>query len=263
MSIYPTEVYYCSREIGEITQWNLDWPWQIHKVNFTSQEDEKWVSKAIGYYSEYWEHLDNDTLSDSFFDALIVKHSISNEERDRARYGLSIKLSNGTFVWPSSLTLKNEWYQWRDGGEVSAINFYKTTDLHGYLSNFSKHGFEIDGVYWPTVEHYYQSAKFNFGIPEILAAKTAFEAAKLGRIPSPLMRTDWDNVRYNIMKAGVLAKFAQNEDIQHNIASTASNQLIEHTSNDKYWADAGDGTGKNMLGICLMSVRNQLIIHGS
>lgn len=28
------------------------------------------------------------------------------------------------------------------------------------FSNFSPHGFEIDGRYWPTVEHYFQAQKF-------------------------------------------------------------------------------------------------------
>jgi len=34
--------------------------------------------------------------------------------------------------------------------------------------------------------------------------------------------------------------------------------LIEHTKNDSYWADGGDGSGKNRLGQLLMELRNQL-----
>ena len=40
--------------------------------------------------------------------------------------------------------------------------------------------------------------------------------------------------------------------------ATGDAKLIEHTRNDKYWADAGDGSGKNMLGILLMKVREEL-----
>jgi len=33
---------------------------------------------------------------------------------------------------------------------------------------------------------------------------------------------------------------------------------IEHTRNDRYWADGGDGKGKNMLGIVLMETRAKI-----
>jgi predicted NAD-dependent protein-ADP-ribosyltransferase YbiA (DUF1768 family) len=34
--------------------------------------------------------------------------------------------------------------------------------------------------------------------------------------------------------------------------------IIEHTKNDNYWADGGDGSGKNMLGKILMEIRDEL-----
>ena len=40
------------------------------------------------------------------------------------------------------------------------IYFYRTNESYGELSNFSRHGFDLDGLYWPTVEHYYQAPKF-------------------------------------------------------------------------------------------------------
>ena len=40
--------------------------------------------------------------------------------------------------------------------------------------------------------------------------------------------------------------------------STRDAILIEHTRNDSYWGDGGDGTGKNRLGFCLMKVRDLL-----
>ncbi|USN89295.1 NADAR family protein [Serratia fonticola] len=42
------------------------------------------------------------------------------------------------------------------------------------------------------------------------------------------------------------------------LLSTGNSQLIEHTKNDNYWADGGDGTGRNMLGIILMETRDYL-----
>lgn len=38
----------------------------------------------------------------------------------------------------------------------NAIYFFGTQGPHGHLSNFSASPFKINGVSWPTVEHYYQ-----------------------------------------------------------------------------------------------------------
>ena len=35
-------------------------------------------------------------------------------------------------------------------------------------------------------------------------------------------------------------------------------KLVEHTTNDSYWGDGGDGRGRNMLGQLLMQVRDEL-----
>ncbi|MFC2585604.1 MAG: NADAR domain-containing protein, partial [Corynebacterium matruchotii] len=42
------------------------------------------------------------------------------------------------------------------------------------------------------------------------------------------------------------------------LLSTGDAYLIEHTKNDSYWADGGDGSGKNRLGEVLMAVRDSL-----
>jgi hypothetical protein len=34
---------------------------------------------------------------------------------------------------------------------------------------------------------------------------------------------------------------------------------VEHTTNDRYWGDGGDGSGKNRLGALLMELRAELI----
>ena len=33
-------------------------------------------------------------------------------------------------------------------------------EKYGCFSNFSAHGFELDGLYWSTSEHYFQAQKF-------------------------------------------------------------------------------------------------------
>ena len=44
---------------------------------------------------------------------------------------------------------------------MATIEFYKEFGNLGYLANYSNHGFEKNGIYYKTVEHYYQSEKFS------------------------------------------------------------------------------------------------------
>ena len=53
-------------------------------------------------------------------------------------------------------------------------------------------------------------------------------------------------------------KFSQNPEISKELLATGDAILIEHTRNDDYWADGGDGSGKNKLGLLLMQVREEL-----
>jgi ribA/ribD-fused uncharacterized protein len=57
------------------------------------------------------------------------------------------------------------------------------------------------------------------------------------------------------MRAAVLAKFQQHEDIREILMATGDAKIVEHTTNDAYWGDGGDSKGKNMLGRILMEVR--------
>ena len=50
------------------------------------------------------------------------------------------------------------------------------------------------------------------------------------------------------MKKGLKAKFTQNNYLREFLISTENKILVEHSINDKFWADGGDGSGKNMLG---------------
>lgn len=41
-----------------------------------------------------------------------------------------------------------------------AIKFHTVNEEYGCFSNFSKHGFKLDGKYWMTSEHYFKAKKF-------------------------------------------------------------------------------------------------------
>ena len=60
------------------------------------------------------------------------------------------------------------------------------------------------------------------------------------------------------MRQALRAKFTQHPDLQKLLLDTGDAVLVEHTTNDNYWADGGDGSGKNRLGLLLMELREQL-----
>ncbi len=72
------------------------------------------------------------------------------------------------------------------------------------------------------------------------------------------LREDWEEVKENIMYKALKAKFTQHEDCKQLLLQTRDTLLIEHTKNGSYWADGGDGKGKNRLGVLLMKLRNEL-----
>lgn len=142
------------------------------------------------------------------------------------------------------------------------IYFYSTTDSYGCFSNFSAHGFQLDGKYWKTSEHYFQAKKFA-GTPhehEIRAAKTPKQAAQMGRDRKRPLRKDWESVKDNIMRRAIRAKFETHADIRAILLNTGDAPIVENAPGDYYWGCGQDGTGKNMLGKILMEVRDALRI---
>ena len=55
-----------------------------------------------------------------------------------------------------------------------------------------------------------------------------------------------------------MAKFTQHEELGELLLATGDAKIIEHTANDDYWGDGGDGKGKSILGQILMEVRTKL-----
>ena len=140
------------------------------------------------------------------------------------------------------------------------INFYSVTDEYGEFSNFARYPIKIHGKTWPTTEHYFQAQKFlDKGYAEkIRKAKTPMIAARMGRDRKMKLRRDWESTKVNVMRTALSAKFEQHDDLRSLLLETGDAVLVEHTTNDSYWGDGGDGSGKNMLGRLLMEVRDRL-----
>lgn len=141
-----------------------------------------------------------------------------------------------------------------------AISFYKTNDEYGCFSNFSHYGFELDGEWWMTSEHYFQAQKFH-GTEyedEIRLLDNPMKVAKMGRNRNLPLREDWEQVKDDIMYEAVYAKFSQNEELKNILLKTGTEYIVENTSDDYYWGCGKDGSGKNILGRILMRVREKL-----
>lgn len=140
------------------------------------------------------------------------------------------------------------------------IKFYRTGDAYGEFSNFAAFPIQLKGVEWPTTEHYFQAQKFAGTQHEeaVRFADSPMTAAKMGRERSRPLRADWESVKDDIMREAVLAKFEQHPTLLGLLLSTGDAEIIEHTKNDAYWGDGGDGSGLNMLGRILMEVRQRL-----
>ncbi len=143
---------------------------------------------------------------------------------------------------------------------MDVIHFYGVGDDYGCFSNFSPHPITFKGTTWPTSEHYFQAQKFA-GAPdeeEIRLARSPMIAARMGRSRERPLRTDWEAVKDRIMHEAVLAKFTQHGDLRAILLGTDKTVIVEHTANDRYWGDGGDGSGRNRLGEILMQVREAL-----
>jgi len=142
----------------------------------------------------------------------------------------------------------------------SRIHFYSVDDEYGEFSNFAPFSIVLNKKKWPTSEHFFQAQKFiePKDQEQIRRANSPLLAARLGRDRKKKLRKDWEAVKISIMRQALLAKFTQHEELRQLLLSTGNAALVEHTENDDYWGDGGDGTGKNMLGRLLVEIRGRL-----
>lgn len=137
------------------------------------------------------------------------------------------------------------------------IYFYSDHEpTYAGFSNFSNHGFELDGYYWKTNEHFFQAQKYK-GTPYFEEARlmnTPKEVAYFGRkYPLP---DGWREQRYSVMKRGVLQKFRSHPDLLQLLLSTGTEEIVEDNPKDEIWANGKEGKGQNLFGKLLMEVRD-------
>jgi hypothetical protein len=142
-----------------------------------------------------------------------------------------------------------------------AIYFYRERDEpYGSFSNYSRHSFDIDGVVWATVEHYFQAQKFLGTAHEdaVRLAKTPHIAKMMGNDRAHPLRDDWQTVKDDIMRLAVRRKFEAHADIREILLSTGDLPIVEDSPYDYYWGCGAERTGRNMLRNILVETRSIL-----
>lgn len=92
----------------------------------------------------------------------------------------------------------------------------------------------------------------------ILAAPSAHEAFKIAESNKHLRRSDWDDVKVDIMRDILRAKARQHEYVRHKLLATGDRELVENSWRDGFWGWGPNRDGKNMLGRLWMKVRTEL-----
>ena len=100
--------------------------------------------------------------------------------------------------------------------------FYgRDREQYGFMSNFYHAPFQLNGITYPDVEHYYVSMNKNFK-DAVMNAETPGRAKRLGDDSHKKSffvqglskkKRDWEQIKFNVMEEGVFAKFTQHPDL--------------------------------------------------
>ena len=141
----------------------------------------------------------------------------------------------------------------------------------GCLSQWYAAPMEIDGVRFPTAEHYMMWRKAQLFeddavAHEILADKSPAVAKQLGRKVRGFSAERWNQHRVDVVLRGSVAKFQQHAQRRRYLLQTGDRVLAEASPVDHIWGigfEATDPrarnplvwTGLNLLGFTLMQAR--------
>lgn len=131
------------------------------------------------------------------------------------------------------------------------------------FSNWYPAEFEWKGVTWATSEHAFMSQK----APNDKAFQARLadsvdpaDAKKWGR--KVKLRSNWDQVKYDVMIEVCYAKFSQNPELRDLLLSTGDRVLHEDCP-DPWWGGGPNyPRGRDLLGKALMKVRSRLQREG-
>ena len=142
------------------------------------------------------------------------------------------------------------------------------------FSNMYEAPFQIEGVTFPTVEHYFQWSKARmFGDAnaqaKILKTSSPKSVKTLGKKVVGFKEEEWAEKRDSVMAAALKAKFMQHPELLKKLRDTGTRRIAEADPRSKYWGigtsadtskakDPERWPGKNKMGALLEALRSEL-----
>lgn len=168
-------------------------------------------------------------------------------------------------------TIKTVRKRFTDGEKLSFLFFYSNKDIY---SNWYPAKFTIDNIQFANSEQammYYKAVLFQDSrICSLLKKeKNPATCKRLGRAIEGFNESKWQNCRCKIMTKVLYNKFSQNPKLKEQLLATDDKILVEASPYDTIWGiglDKNDNRtlnpnywkGLNLLGFCLMEVREML-----
>lgn len=122
--------------------------------------------------------------------------------------------------------------------------------------------FDLEGLSWPSIEHYYQAMKFKDTSPthfeKIRQAETAKQARRMGRSRFHKIRKDWSQVKRVVMTRAVYTLCRSYSEIAELLLDSGDRKILENSQYDYYWGCGRDRRAENAYGKVLMDVRAKL-----
>lgn len=145
---------------------------------------------------------------------------------------------------------------------------------HKEFSNMHEAPIQVDGITFPTVEHYFQWSKAKlFGDAEIqnkiLKTASPKSVKSYGKKVKGFDEEAWNEKKDSVMRTAVKAKLMQHPDILKKLRDTGTRPIAEADPRGKYWGigtssetskakDPSRWPGQNKMGKILMELRDEL-----
>lgn len=147
---------------------------------------------------------------------------------------------------------------------TNEIRFYRSNGQHGFLSNLFKRTMFFEERFFSCSEEAYQYGKpKDKAVAEwlILAPRPHLCAAAAHSLLAFDIVPNWNEIKVDRMRKVLKAKFTQHRDFALLLKETGDAILVEESNTDAFWGIGKKGNGKNMLGVLLMELRQEITDH--
>ena len=122
---------------------------------------------------------------------------------------------------------------------MDVVCFHKPEEENGYLSNWYRSKFMVDGTVFSSMEQYMMYKKAvcfhdKENADNILMTDDVIEVKALGRLVANYNDNYWNGVRQIIVFKGLLSKFSQNEDLKTQLKTIGDTLLRNVQAETEY-----------------------------